>query len=87
MDGHGLHSGPDPSRVATLDDLVRELGLLRFRAARGTRSARVSLDELAGRVSEPKSTIHSYLTGKRLPPAQLLDRIVIALGSSPAELH
>lgn len=73
--------------MATLDDLVRELGLLRARAARGTRSARVSLDELASRVHEPKSTIHSYLTGRRLPPAQLLDRIVIALGSAPAELH
>lgn len=73
--------------MATLDDLVRELGLLRARAARGTRSARVSLDELASRVHEPKSTIHSYLTGRRLPPAQLLDRIVIALGSTPAELH
>jgi hypothetical protein len=71
--------------VASLDDLVRELNLLRSRAARGTRSARVSLEELAARVDEPKSTIHAYLTGRRLAPAQLLDRMVIALGTTPAE--
>ncbi len=87
MDGHTSVSGPDPARVASLEDLARELGLLRARAARGSRSARVSLDELSSRVGEPKSTIHSYLVGRRLPPAQLLDRMVIALGSTPAELH
>jgi transcriptional regulator with XRE-family HTH domain len=78
-------SGPDPKRVDGLDDLARELGLLRARAARGTRSARVSVDELASRLGEPKSTIHAYMTGRRLAPAELLDRIVIALGSSAAE--
>lgn len=87
MEGHRFGYGPDPSRVATTADLVRELGLLRARAARGTRSARVSLEELSGRLNEPKSTIHSYLSGRRLPPAQLLDRMVIALGCSPTELH
>lgn len=85
MDAPGGTAGPDPTRVSTLDDLVRELNLLRSRAARGTRSARISLEELAGRVGEPKSTIHAYLTGRRLAPAQLLDRMVIALGTSPAE--
>ena len=84
MDAQGTTAGPDPARVVNLDDLVRELNLLRSRAARGTRSARVSLEELAGRVGEPKSTIHAYLTGKRLAPAQLLDRMVIALGTTPA---
>jgi len=85
VDAQGTTAGPDPARVVSLDDLVRELNLLRSRAARGTRSARVSLEELAGRVGEPKSTIHAYLTGKRLAPAQLLDRMVIALGTTPAE--
>jgi transcriptional regulator with XRE-family HTH domain len=85
VDVPGGTAGPDPTRVANLDDLVRELNLLRSRAARGTRSARVSLEELAGRVGEPKSTIHAYLTGRRLAPAQLLDRMVIALGTTPAE--
>ena len=86
-DCQGSPSGPDPVRVANLDDLVRELGLLRSRAAHGTRSAKVSVEDLAGRVGEPRSTIHAYLTGKRLAPAQVLDRIVIALGASSAEQH
>jgi transcriptional regulator with XRE-family HTH domain len=85
VDTRGTTAGPDPARVVNLDDLVRELNLLRSRAARGTRSARVSLEELANRVDEPKSTIHAYLTGKRLAPAQLLDRMVIALGTTAAE--
>lgn len=78
-------SGPDPARVTTIEDLVRELGLLRSRAAHGTRSARVSLEALAARTGEPRSTIHAYLTGKRFAPAQVLDRVVIALGTSPSE--
>jgi transcriptional regulator with XRE-family HTH domain len=78
-------SGPDPTRVTTIDDLVRELALLRSRAARGTRSAKVSLEDLAARVGEPRSTIHAYLTGKRLAPAQVLDRIVIALQATATE--
>ncbi len=87
MDTQHSASGPDPVRVVNLDDLARELGLLRSRAARGTRSARVSLEDLAGRVGEPRSTIHAYLTGKRLAPAQVLDRMVIALGATSAEQH
>jgi len=87
LDGQRSGSGPDPARIVNLDDLARELGLLRSRAARGTRSARVSLEDLAGRVAEPRSTIHAYLTGKRLAPAQVLDRMVIALGATSAEQH
>jgi len=85
VDAQGTTAGPDPTRVVDLGDLVRELNLLRSRAARGTRSARISLEELASRVGEPKSTIHAYLTGKRLAPSQMLDRMVIALGTTPAE--
>ncbi|MFL6137749.1 MAG: NB-ARC domain-containing protein [Frankiaceae bacterium] len=77
--------GPDPARVLTIDDLSRELNLLRARAARGTRTARVSLDDLARRMGEPKSSVHAYVTGRRLPPAQVLDRMVIALQATPPE--
>ncbi|MEO7262480.1 MAG: helix-turn-helix domain-containing protein [Jatrophihabitantaceae bacterium] len=87
MDSQGSASGPDPARIVNLDDLARELDLLRSRAARGTRSARVSLEDLAGRVGEPRSTIHAYLTGKRLAPSQVLDHMVIALGATRAEQH
>jgi tetratricopeptide (TPR) repeat protein/transcriptional regulator with XRE-family HTH domain len=79
------HAGPDPRRVHDLDGLARELGLLRARAARGHNRARVSLDELARRVGQPRSTVHAYVTGKHLVPADVLDRIVIALGATAAE--
>ncbi|HET6208948.1 MAG TPA: NB-ARC domain-containing protein [Jatrophihabitans sp.] len=80
-----LRSRPDPDQVFTLGDLAHELGLLRSRAAHGTRSGKVGLDDLARRVQEPRSTVHAYITGKRLPPSEVLDRIVIALHADPAE--
>jgi tetratricopeptide (TPR) repeat protein/transcriptional regulator with XRE-family HTH domain len=79
--------GPDATRVHTVADLVAELGLLRARAAGGTRKTRVSLAELAGRVGEPRSSVHAYVSGKHLPAADVLDRIVIALGANPVEQH
>ena len=85
VNAHSAASGPDPARVTNLDDLAREFDMLRSRAARGTRSARVSLEDLASRVGEPRSTIHAYLTGKRLAPSEVLDRMVIALGATSAE--
>lgn len=80
-----LRSRPDPDQVYTLGDLAHELGLLRSRAAHGTRSGKVGLDDLARRVAEPRSTVHAYITGKRLPPSEVLDRIVIALHADPDE--
>lgn len=77
--------GPDPTRIRDRADLVRELGLLRARAARGTRKTRVSLAELAARVGEPRSTVHAYVSGRHLPAADVLDRIVIALGATGDE--
>jgi tetratricopeptide (TPR) repeat protein/plasmid maintenance system antidote protein VapI len=71
--------GADPRRVRTRADLVRELELLRGNAARGTGRTRVSLTELARRIGVPRSTVHTYLTGRTLLPAEVLDRIVIAL--------
>lgn len=78
-------AGPDPWAVSDLCDLARELDLLRCRAARGSRKARVSLTDLAHRVGVPRSTLHTYVTGRTLPPVEVLDRVVIALGASPAE--
>jgi NB-ARC domain-containing protein/helix-turn-helix protein len=80
-----IRSRPDPDQIFTLSDLAYELGLLRSRAAHGTRSGKVGLDDLARRVQEPRSTVHAYITGKRLPPSEVLDRIVIALHADPAE--
>nr|AGS49719.1 hypothetical protein [uncultured bacterium esnapd14] len=78
-------SGPDPDAVSALDDLAGALDQLRCRAARGTHKTRVSLADLAGRVGIPRSTLHTYVTGRTLPPVEILDRIVIALGASPTE--
>lgn len=77
--------GPDPARVRDRADLARELDLLRARAACGTRKTRVSLSELAVRIGEPRSTVHAYVAGRHLPASDVLDRIVIALGATPAE--
>lgn len=81
-------AGPDPQRVHKLDDLVRELGLLSARAAHGSGKPKVSLAELSRRLGLPassKSTVHSYVTGKTMVPAEVLDAMVIALGASPEE--
>ena len=68
-----------------LEDLARELDLLRARAAHGTGKARISLAQLADRVQLARSTVHSYVSGVSLPPSEVLDAIVIALGASTAE--
>jgi len=76
---------PDPRRIRGQAELARELDLLRVRAAVGTRKSKVSLDELTRLVRLPRSTLHSYLTGKTVAPSDVLDRIVIALGASRSE--
>lgn len=77
--------GADPRRVRTRADLARELDLLRGTAARGSGRKRVPLADLAKRSGVPRSTVHTYLTGQSLPPADVLDRLVIALGGTPAD--
>ncbi|MEV6243735.1 helix-turn-helix domain-containing protein [Lentzea sp. NPDC051838] len=77
--------GPNPGRVHELAGLARELDLLRARAAAGTLKPKVSLEDLTRLVRMPRSTLHRYVTGQTLVPSEVLDRIVIALGASPAE--
>src|SRR5204862_2616427 len=76
---------PDPYRIIDLAGLVREFDLLRRRAARGTRKVTVGLDDLARRVDIPRSTVDTYVTGKALAPADVLDELVIVLGASDTE--
>jgi ribokinase len=89
MTSHEMSSeGPDARRVHDLDSLADELARLQVRAAVGSGRRRVTYAEvtrLLGLPATTKSTIHSYLTGKTLPPAEVLDRIVIALGATPPE--
>ncbi|WP_170154713.1 ATP-binding protein [Lentzea atacamensis] len=68
--------------MKTRADLVRQLEVLRGNAARGTGRTRVSLADLAKRIEVPRSTVHTYLTGQTLLPAEVLDRMVIALGGT-----
>ncbi|MEU0879879.1 tetratricopeptide repeat protein [Lentzea sp. NPDC005914] len=71
--------------MKTRADLVRQLEVLRGNAARGSGRTRVSLADLAKRIEVPRSTVHTYLTGQTLLPAEVLDRIVIALGGTNAD--
>ncbi|WP_019926182.1 tetratricopeptide repeat protein [Nocardia sp. BMG111209] len=81
-----VSGGPDPHRVVDSTSLVRELDLLRIRAARGSRKTRMSIDDLHRKFTDvPRSTLANYLNGKHFPPADLFDRIVIALGASATE--
>ncbi|NGY59715.1 tetratricopeptide repeat protein [Lentzea sp. NEAU-D13] len=79
--------GADPGQVRTRADLVRQLEVLRGNAARGSGRTRVSLADLAKRIDVPRSTVHTYLTGQTLLPAEVLDRIVIALDGTDADLR
>jgi tetratricopeptide (TPR) repeat protein len=78
---------PEPGLegVRSPADLVRALDVLRQRAARGSGRGRVSLDRLARASGIPRSTVHSYVSGTRLPPADALDAIIVALGATTAE--
>ncbi|MQY27363.1 ATP-binding protein [Nocardia aurantia] len=74
---------PDPRRVTDPASLVGELELLRMKAAYGTGRIRVSVDDLRRKLPDiPRSTLASYLSGRHFPSADILDRIVIALGAS-----
>jgi len=84
-DAGGSGAGPDPRRIDSAAELVRELALLRVRGARGSQRLRVSLNELARATGIPRSTVHAYLQGSRLPPPDSLDRIVVALGARADE--
>jgi len=77
---------PDPNAVADLAGLAHALDRLRSRAARGTGKSRVSLQDLSRLTGLPRSTVHTYVSGKALPAVDVLDRIVLALGVPAAEL-
>jgi hypothetical protein len=85
VDASITEGGPDPRRARDLSGLSAELDLLRRRAARGMRKIQVSLQDIARWLDLPRSTVHAYVSGKTLPPADVLDKIVIALGADEVE--
>jgi len=76
-------SGPEAVRDRA--DLSHALERLRQRAARGSGRGRASLESIARATGIPRSTVHSYVRGLRLPPPDALDAIVVALGATQAE--
>jgi hypothetical protein len=77
---------PNPEAVTDLAGLVEALDRMRRRAARGTGKGRVSLQDLSRLTGLPRSTVHTYVSGKALPAVDVLDRIVLGLGAVPEEL-
>ena len=71
--------------MRTRADLLSALERLRQRAARGSGRGRASLESIARATGIPRSTVHSYVRGLRLPPPDALDAIVVALGATAAE--
>lgn len=76
---------PDPDGVHDLAGLAVEIDRLRRWAARGSGKSRLSLLDITRMLEVPRSTLHNYLTGKTLPPADILDALVIALGADAGE--
>lgn len=76
---------PRPDLVSTGEDLIRELDLLRRRAAQGRGKSRASIDDIAKATTVPLSTVHVHVTGRSLPTADALLDIVSALGADVAE--
>ena len=77
---------PNLAEVADLAGLADALDRLRRLAARGTGKGRVSVRDLSRRTGLPHSTVHTYVSGRSLPAIDVLDRIVLALGTPPGEL-
>ncbi|MDI5940418.1 helix-turn-helix transcriptional regulator, partial [Micromonospora sp. DH15] len=64
---------------------MAELNRLRVRAARSRGKARLSLQDLATATGVPRSSLANYLNGRSAMPMDVLDRLLLALGVTPAE--
>ncbi|WP_052462612.1 AAA family ATPase [Nigerium massiliense] len=69
-----------------MEAFVSALNSLRRRAAFGTGKARVSIDDLARATRIPRSTVHVYVSGRVIPPADALAQIITALGGDQREV-
>lgn len=71
---------PSPADISSREELVASLDALRRHGPDGNPRARVTLQSLARATDIPVSTVHSYLSGRTLPPPEALDAIVWVLG-------
>lgn len=69
-----------PAEISNREELVTALDALRRHGPDGNPRARVTLQSLARATDIPVSTVHSYLSGRTLPPPEALDAIVWVLG-------
>jgi len=81
-----LERPPDPTTVHTLEDLVRAINRLRRRGARKGQ-VRLSVRDLASRTNKAPSTLDAYLRGTRLPPADVYEDLLRALGIDVVDLR
>ncbi|MDQ7905661.1 helix-turn-helix domain-containing protein [Phytohabitans sp. ZYX-F-186] len=77
---------PDPSRLHTLDDLAQAFTRLRRREARKGQ-VQLSVRDLSARTNKAPSTLDAYLRGTRLPPADVYEDLLRALGVRVADLR
>lgn len=88
MTGHATScTTPRPESICNQADFVLALDHLRRRAAAGASRQRIGLDSLVRTTGIPRSSLHGYLAGTSLPPADRLDTLVLALGATPREAH
>jgi len=83
----------DPNRIHSLDDLKRELDLLRRAEGRRLGKHQLSLQDLVKRVKEeragqevPRSTLDNYVNGRTLAPHEIYEACLRALGVDAAAL-
>lgn len=83
----------DPARIRTLGDLKRELDLLRRMEGRRLGKDRLSVRDLTRSVERnhdrqvPRSTLANYLAGRTLPPPNVYEAILRALGVTKPEMR
>jgi O-acetyl-ADP-ribose deacetylase (regulator of RNase III) len=77
---------PGPAGITTLQDLAREFGKLRRRAARPGQ-VQLSVRDIAARVGRAASTLDPYLRGRRLCPADVYEDVLRALGVQNQQLR
>jgi len=77
---------PDPRRIHGLADLARAFTLLRRRAARRGQ-VQLSVRDLSRRTGRAPSTLHPYLRGVRLCPADTYESLLRGLGVAETDLR
>ncbi len=70
---------PDPRQIYTSDDLTSALQKLR-RLAAGSAKVTLPLRQIAERAQHPLTSIHRHMRGETLPPRDVFERMLRALG-------